>query len=223
MNVLAPVSGAALPKTYEAARTALAQCQAIDECKDWADKAAALASYARQSEDVELERMAARIRARAMRRAGEIAKQMMQPHGGDRSLTQQNDGGVILMPKEKVQEASGFSERQLNNALRVASVPERQFTEQVESANPPTITELARQGTQKRDTPPDPQNWLKGRSPQAFNAVLHFLATIEDYAKEADTWPLDMLLANLTDKERGQLRQHIASIDAIHDKIATRI
>ena len=72
MNMLPTItpSQARLPRTYEAAREALATCQDIDECKEWADKAAALASYARQSEDVELERMAARIRARAMRRAG---------------------------------------------------------------------------------------------------------------------------------------------------------
>lgn len=31
MNVLAPVAGAALPKTYEAARTALADFAAVDE------------------------------------------------------------------------------------------------------------------------------------------------------------------------------------------------
>lgn len=220
IQLLHSPSGASLPKTYEAARTALAECQAIDECKDWADKAAALASYARQSEDFELEKMAVRIRARAMRRAGEIAKQMMRPAHRPPA---DNDDGDVMVSKDRVQEASGFSERQLNNALRVASVPERQFTEQVESANPPTITELARQGTQKRDAPLDPQSWLKGRSPQAFNAVLHFIATVESYAKQAETWPLEMLLANLTDDERQSLRSLISKIDAVHDRIATRI
>lgn len=218
---LATVTAAPLPKTYETAKTALAQCQAIDECKDWADKAAALASYARQSEDLELEKMAQRIRARAMRRAGEIAKQMMQPQGTNRFTANRDDAAVIS--KERVQDVSGFSERQLNTSLRVANIPEPQFTAQVESANPPTLTELARQGTQKRETPPDPETWLKGRSAQSFNAILHMMSTIEEYAKEADTWPLGQLLADMDDKERGNVRKWIARIDAIHDQIMTRI
>jgi len=43
---LIPVSTAQLPRTYEAAKRALSECSEVDECKDWADKAAALASYA---------------------------------------------------------------------------------------------------------------------------------------------------------------------------------
>lgn len=66
---------ARLPQTYEAARVALAECERVDECKDWADKAQALASYARQADDETLEKLALRIRARATRRAGELLKQ----------------------------------------------------------------------------------------------------------------------------------------------------
>jgi hypothetical protein len=35
---------AALPARYEAAKVAIKECAHVDECKDWADKAAALAS-----------------------------------------------------------------------------------------------------------------------------------------------------------------------------------
>lgn len=220
MNMPSIIS-APLPKTYETAKNALAQCQAIDECKDWADKAAAMASYARQSEDLELEKMAARIRARAMRRAGEIAKQMMQPQGTNRFTNDRDDATVIS--KSKVQEVSGFSERQLNTSLRVALIPERQFTEQVESANPPTLTELARQGTQKRETLPDPQSWLKGRSPDVFNKALRFVALLERYAKDLAAWDISEVLDCLTDEERRAVRNSIARIDANHDKIITRI
>lgn len=150
--------------------------------------------------------MAARIRARAMRRAGEIAKQMMQPN--HRPVADKYDGGDILMPKAKVQELSGFSERQLNTSLRVANIPEPQFVAQIESANPPTLTELARQGTQKREMPPDPETWLKGRDPKVFNAILHMSAAIEQYAKEAEAWKLTATMQELNDEERAIGRGH---------------
>lgn len=218
---LATITAAPLPATYENAKSALAQCQAIDECKDWADKAAALASYARQSEDLELEKMAQRIRARAMRRAGELLKQIEPSPGGRPSKT--NDGGDSSFSRKDVARDAGMSERQQVTAIRVASIPETQFTAQVESANPPTLTELARQGTQKRETPPNPETWLQGRSAQSFNAILHMMSTIEEYAKESDTWPLGQLLADMNDRERSEVRKWIARIDAIHDQIMTRI
>ena len=52
------VATAWLPAAYENAKTALAQCDAIDQCKEMADKAQALASYARQANDPELRQMA---------------------------------------------------------------------------------------------------------------------------------------------------------------------
>ena len=62
-------SDAQLPQRYEAARSAIAECERIDECKDWSDKAAAMASYARQAKDDSLRVMAVRIQARAERRS----------------------------------------------------------------------------------------------------------------------------------------------------------
>ena len=52
---------ARLPQTYEAARTALANCARIDECKQWADRAAAIAAYVRTADDMALQDMATRI------------------------------------------------------------------------------------------------------------------------------------------------------------------
>jgi hypothetical protein len=51
-----------------AAKVAISECAHIDECKDWADKSEALASYAKQAKDDELRNMAERIQARAIRR-----------------------------------------------------------------------------------------------------------------------------------------------------------
>lgn len=43
-----------MPAVYARAKTSLRECAQIDECGDWANKAAALASYARQAKDHEL-------------------------------------------------------------------------------------------------------------------------------------------------------------------------
>ena len=73
---LPSISNAQLPAAYSVAKKALAECEKIDECKDWADKAAALGSYARQSKDESLFKLATRIQARAIRRCGELLKEI---------------------------------------------------------------------------------------------------------------------------------------------------
>jgi len=85
-----PVGRADLPERYEAATQALAECTRIDECKDWADKAQALASYARQAQDDTLEKHSIRIRARAIRRAGEL----LRAHNSQGRRTDQLSEGV---------------------------------------------------------------------------------------------------------------------------------
>lgn len=79
------VSAAPLPAKYEAAKAALVACSNIDECMEWADKMAALASYAKQVDDDELELHARRIRARAIRRCGELLKEIQPSQGGQAS------------------------------------------------------------------------------------------------------------------------------------------
>ncbi|MEL6300270.1 MAG: hypothetical protein AAFV47_09180 [Pseudomonadota bacterium] len=70
------VQQAPLPEVYEAATKALAECERIDECKDCADNAKALASCSKQIENDTLESHAARIKARAIRRAGELIERI---------------------------------------------------------------------------------------------------------------------------------------------------
>jgi len=72
---LPSIANAKLPGAYTVAKRALAECEKIDECKDWADKAAALGSYARQAKDESLFKLATRIQARAIRRCGELLKE----------------------------------------------------------------------------------------------------------------------------------------------------
>lgn len=209
---------ARLPAAYEGAKTALAECVQIDECKEWADKAAALASYARQSNDDELEKMAVRIRARAIRRAGELL-QRIDGRGGDRT---KNDAGGGFAPTQRQAAAdAGMSERQQLTAVRIANVPREDFERQTEAKNPPTISQLAQQGI-RRPEPRQPVD-LRGRDPQAFNRALHFIAEIEDYAKAIARADIGVILPGLTDDEKRRVRTAIAQIDGVHDRIITRI
>ncbi len=222
MNISIPAhinsQTARLPAAYEGAKTALAECAKIDECMEWADKAAALASYAKQANDDEMLKMATRIRARAIRRAGELLQQINAQGARTDRLTEGDHGK--LTQKEAARQA-GLSEHQQLQAVRVANVPRETFERQTDAANPPTISQLAQQGI-RRPEPRQPVD-LKGRDPQAFNRALHFIAEIEDYAKAIGRADIGVILPGLTDEEKRRVRVAITAIDGVHDRIVTRI
>ena len=58
---------------YENLRLAAQECKTVDEAKDIADRAKALAQYAREARDPDLERWVTEIRLRAKRRIGELS------------------------------------------------------------------------------------------------------------------------------------------------------
>jgi hypothetical protein len=213
---LPSITNAQLPQTYLKACTAMAECSTMDECQTWADKAAALASYAKQSQDDQLMKMAMRIQSRAISRCGELLRQINIVRG-DKSLFVDRDGGDPIVTRKAAAEQAGLSERQQKTALRVASVPKEEFERLVESDNPPTITQLAALGTKKQLVD------LKGRDPSEFNKAMHFVGGIESYARECKTYDVQDMTAILTDTERSRLRAAINQIDAIHDSIITRI
>lgn len=213
-------ASARLPQTYENAKTALANCAQLDECQDWADKAAALASYAKQANDDEMMKMAVRIRDRAIRRAGELLKQI-EPGQGARD-GKRADGADTPLTRTEAARQAGMSERQQVTAVRVANVPAADFEKQVESQNPPTVTALAEQG--KKPAPaPKPVIDLKGRDPGEFNRALHFVGAFEEYQRDVEKIDADAILPILNDSERERVRKAIAAIDAFHDRIITRI
>lgn len=208
-------ANAQLPASYENAKTALSTCVSIDECQTWADKAAALASYAKQANDDELMKMATRIRDRAIRRAGELIKQIDRPETGGRPKN-----GMDTLTVSGAARDAGMSKHQQVQAVRVANVPADDFERQVESNTPPTVTKLAQQGTKAA---PRPVIDLKGRDPSEFNRSLHFVAEFEAYQRAIEKIDIDAILPVLIDAERGRVRRAIAAIDAFHDRIITRI
>lgn len=160
---LPSVRAAKLPDLYQEARSALAECQKIDECKEWADKAAAMASYAKQAQDESLFLHATRIKARAIRRCGELLKQIEKGPG------RPTRNHTAADTKTGTAARAGLSKRQKDNALRVASIPEDEFDAVVDSDDPPGTDELARMGTRSK---------LTAKEVQASQAVTRLWGSI---------------------------------------------
>lgn len=147
-------ASANLPDNYVSAKRALAKCVDIDVCSMWADKMAALASYARQAGDREMENCAKRIRLRAVRRCGELLL-TYDARGGDKSKV------VALLdfaPPSRAEAAkdAGLSPHQSRVATKIARVPAETFDEVVESASPPGTETLA-----KVTYLPTPDGWTR--------------------------------------------------------------
>ena len=170
---LPDIADARLPTNYAAARKAIQACAQIDECKDWADKAAALASYAKQADDKDLLKKATKIKARAIRRCGELLEEIEPKRGANQNITAAGDTKVPT--RKDAAEDAGLSPRQAATALRVANVPAEDFDRQVESDNPPTVTELAKQGT--KHVPKE--DILEGRDPEDFYAATVLLGHLD--------------------------------------------
>lgn len=142
-----PISpeNAKLPAAYEQARMALAACENLDELQTWADKSAALASYARMARDDELLAMARRVQARAAQRMGELFNEI-QPATGQN--LRQERRPTPPFGREQAARDAGVSQDQRKRAQRIAEMAgtdPQAFDQVVEGPAPPTLGELDRQ------------------------------------------------------------------------------
>ncbi len=80
--------------------------------------------------DESLRTLATRIQARAIRRCGELLKQVLPSPGGRPSKT---GGSAPPSSRKAVATAAKLSRDQQRTALRVASIPKAEFERQVES------------------------------------------------------------------------------------------
>jgi hypothetical protein len=140
-KIIAMIDAAKLPALYEEAKQALARCEQIDEVAAVANKAAAIASYARQADDPTLENSAKRIRARAVRRMGELLRSYDGRGGNRRSKTGRAHGSGPS--RSQVASNAGVSEHKARTAVRIASIAEQDFEALIESENPPGTAFLA--------------------------------------------------------------------------------
>lgn len=204
MQNLPDIANAQFPVKYEAAKTALAECTKIDECKDWSDKAAALASYAKQSDDESLFKLCVRIKARAIRQCGVLLKQIPSGTGANQS---ESMGAPTVATRTSAAKEAGLSKEQKDTALRVANVPENEFEKQVESDNPPTVTQLADQGKQARETIFDPfKIEERGIIPAYFEVTTELIGLLEE---------LDAFIEEIAEDVSGE--KPIGRLNSIRD------
>lgn len=208
------VSQARLPQAYEAAKTALANCAALDECQQWADKAEALASYAKQADDDTLRQMADRIQARAVRRAGELLKQFDARQG--QNLPTAKKAGALPISQQAMARDAGMSDHQRKQAVRVANVPAEQFEKQVESEAPPTVTALAKQGMKPRDIE-------RATAPKNFARATQILGTLDDFAAFCARTDPETAGEGMNPREIARMRERVASIDAWLDRFVVNL
>lgn len=192
------VAHARLPQTYEEAKNALANCERIDECKDWADKAEALASYARMADDDTLRKHADRIQARAVRRAGELLKQIDGRGKNKGALT-----------SSQAASDAGMSIHQQRQASRVANIPESDFNVAVESDNPPTVTKLADMGKNTRFSHDKPEN---------FQAATEVIGEIRRCVAVFRKHEPEFVVDGINPKEVAEMREAVGVMDAWLDR-----
>ena len=200
---------------------AIMECFHTDECQDWADKMQALASYARQSQDYEMEKTALRIRARAIRRGGEILKETeKQSFNGNQHVVRDAADPNHITRKAAAEDA-GLSARQAKTMIRVSNVPNKIFEEQIESDTPPTITSLAQQGITPSKKPPMFEQL--GMTKEAFQAGMYFRGDIEDFGKAIKKYDVQDIIDGSTPDQRHRIYNLIRKIDAFTDQLISKL
>lgn len=124
-----------VPVEYEAACKALAECVDLDESKCWADKADALAAWAKIYHDDKVAVTSKRLKLKAYRRMGEIAAELRP-----RKILRGQDGrslGNAPGPVTLLVEKGGLTKGAAENARRLARMPLAKFDEIVNLAIPP--------------------------------------------------------------------------------------
>jgi hypothetical protein len=121
---------------YEAARSALAECQRVDEVKDIRDKAEAMAAYARQAKDTEMIQWATEIKVRAERKCGELlidsVKTGERARNGDNQFTTRTSHDETSS-KKKLSDL-GLNASQSSRYQQLATMSEAHFEAAVATA-----------------------------------------------------------------------------------------
>ena len=118
---------------YDAAWRALAEAKAVDEVKDIRDLAVAMATYARQAKNHDLEADAIELRMRATRRLGEIVAEQRRTVGLNKGTIRR---GVLNTPRDErpTLESQGIDKNLAKDARTFSVLPKARFEERIAEA-----------------------------------------------------------------------------------------
>lgn len=112
---------------YDAAVSALAACKTVDEAKDWMDRSAATAAYARMAKDKTLLVDAREVQIRAKRRLGEMLAEQKVNGGMNTGAMGIGTSAVPKRNRTPTLEEVGVSKKESASAQKIAAVPEPEF------------------------------------------------------------------------------------------------
>jgi hypothetical protein len=171
---------------------------------DVANKAEALASYAKMADDDTLRQLADGIQARAVRRMGELLKEY------DGKGNNQHKAATLPTQKEAA-DAAGISEHQTKQAVRVANVPAVEFDAAVEGDNPATVTALAAMGTKVRAVP------------EGFKQATHLIGSVKRFAECCQENEPGSVAGGVLPHEVAELQSLVSIIDAWLDRFIVNL
>jgi len=149
---------------YEAAKQAIAEYKTVDEVKDFRNKALAIEAYAKQANDLDLERDAAIARVRAERKCGELLSEMEKAKGNQN--TGEFGGRNERPPKEETKTLAemGVTKDQSSKWQQLARVPDKEFEEAINLPGTiPSANHLLKRDKKKEPRMNPQALWLWGR------------------------------------------------------------
>jgi hypothetical protein len=160
---------------YDAARSALAAATRVDDVKDVRNKAVALAAYARQVNDLDMERWVAEIKVRAERKAGELLRKMASNEGGRPTKT-----GVPASPVSTLKQM-GIAKYQAVIWKQIATIPEKKFEEILATATKPvrTSTLMAEVPFPRAPRAPKAPKEPKPEVPSTFDPQVNYIRNLQ--------------------------------------------
>jgi hypothetical protein len=139
------VARAPLPLNYEKAKLALLECERVDEIKDWTDRLAAAAAYAKQAGDDALFLSARRLQLRAHDRLGQLLLELsvVKPAPHQKS------------ERYRVIEESKMAPLRARAAIQIAQLDPQIKDVRIEQTQPPSVSALAAESQRlKRQSDP---------------------------------------------------------------------
>jgi len=207
------IPNARLPINYEAAKVAIAECAKIDECKEWVDKAVAIASYARQAQDETMMTAAKRIQLRAEARLGELILELPQGKPG-----KIGSGRFVVANK-----ISGISYNRFYDATSMARVERRKREKLIEKDPPISRRNLVDLGV---DHFPDNKILLRRSAEETYRKKQlheHDLNTLENFIRWTKTKSVKQIINELTPEKLEWIRKNFVKFQEWIDEFEQRL